>query len=315
MSQSTNNVYPTANHISILRHLSRLENTMIALKDTFVKKGQELDDVIKMGRTHLQDAVPIRLGQEFKSYSSLLERDLTRVKRLYKPLLEINIEATAVGTGLNANSSYVDKVVETLQKSTDYKFIRTTNLIDATQNTDAYTQIYPVLKICMTNMSKIANDLRLMASGPRAGLNEISIPSVQPGSSIMPGKINPVICEVVNQTAFQVIGNDQTVMMASESGQFELNVMEPVLFYNIQQSLHVTNQVLDRFNKYCIKGIQANTSVCKSYVENSIGTITAINPHIGYEKASSIAKEALPNNKSIKEIILRDNTISEEYLK
>ena len=311
MAQSTNDAFPTAIHIATIHLMEKLETSMAALKQTFDEKGIEFDDVIKMGRTHLQDAVPIRLGQEFQSYGRVLSRDMQRIDRLHDALFEVNLGATAVGTGLNADPEYMKKAVEHLASETGIPFKNADNLIDATQNTDAYTAVSAALKIHMTNMSKIANDLRLMASGPRAGFAEINLPARQPGSSIMPGKINPVICEVVNQVAFQVAGNDQSVCMASEAGQFELNVMEPVLVFNLHQSLRIVQRVLDTFNEYCIKGIEANIEHCKSYVENSIGVITALNPHVGYKIATKVAKEALETGVPIRDIILRDGILSE----
>lgn len=311
MAQSTNDSFPTAIHISTIRLITRLEKTMVALQYAFIEKGKEFDHVIKMGRTHLQDAIPIRLGQEFTAYSRVLSRDIKRIRRLYNSLLEVNLGATAIGTGLNADPKYTEKVIKILREETGFEFVNSKDLVDATQNTDSYTEISATLKICMMNMSKVANDLRLMASGPGAGFAEINLPARQPGSSIMPGKINPVICEVVNQVAFQVAGNDQTIGMASEAGQFELNVMEPVLVFNLHQSLQIMNKALERFKTFCVQGIGANTELCKSYVEQSIGVITALNPHVGYEVATEIAKEALETGKSIRDIILRDNILSE----
>ncbi|MFS8630383.1 MAG: aspartate ammonia-lyase, partial [Bacillales bacterium] len=273
MAQSTNDAVPTAVRVALLRSIDRLVNTLEKLANAFHEKAKEFDNVIKMGRTHLQDAVPIRLGQEFKAYESVLLRDIERIKRLRGSLTEINLGATAVGTGLNADPNYIELAVKTLKQITGLPLTNAENLVDATQNTDAYTETSSALKICMLNISKIANDLRLMASGPRAGLAEITLPAKQPGSSIMPGKINPVICEVVNQVAFQVAGNDLTISMASEAGQFELNVMAPVIIYNLQQSIHIMTQVLETFRKDCIEGIQANEERCRAYVENSIGII------------------------------------------
>lgn len=311
MAQSTNDAFPTAIHIATIRLIDQLVQTLEALKKTFFNKGEEFDHIIKMGRTHLQDAVPIRLGQEFQAYGRVLSRDIKRISNSLESLFEVNLGATAVGTGLNADLSYMEKAVELLRELTEYPFRNAENLVDGTQNTDAYTEVSSALKICMVNMSKVANDLRLMASGPRAGFAEINLPARQPGSSIMPGKVNPVICEVVNQVAFQVIGNDQTISMASEAGQFELNVMEPVLVFNLHQSLHMMNQVFDTFRKYCIEGIEANIDICKAYVDRSVGIITALNPHVGYKVATKVAKEAIETGKSVREIILRDNILSE----
>lgn len=310
MAQSTNDAFPTSIHIATIVLIEKLENTMEKLKETFAKKGEEFDHIIKMGRTHLQDAVPIRLGQEFQAYGRVLARDINRLRRVYDSLYEVNLGATAVGTGLNADPTYMKRAVEILRELTNLPLRNAEDLVDATQNTDAYTEVSSALKICMINMSKVANDLRLMASGPRAGFAEITLPARQPGSSIMPGKVNPVICEVVNQVAFQVIGNDQTISMASEAGQFELNVMEPVLIFNLHQSLQMVRQVLAAFNDYCIAGIEANIEKCKTDVERSIGVITALNPHVGYKVATKVAKEALETGISVREILLRDQILS-----
>src|SRR5699024_3843226 len=285
--------------------------TLKDLQAAFLSKGKEFNEIIKMGRTHLQDAVPIRLGQEFEAYGEVLNRDLKRLENARENLLTVNLGATAVGTGLNADPEYMKRAVEILAQLTQYPLVSAENLVDETQTTDAYTEVYSVLKICMLNMSKIANDLRLMGSGPRAGLNELILPARQPGSSIMPGKVNPVICEVVSQVAFQVAGNDHTISMASEAAQFELNVMEPVIVFNLHESLKMMTQVLTVFRRYCIEGIQANIEKCKADVEQSIGIITALNPHIGYDVATQVAKEAIETGISIRELLLRDNILSE----
>lgn len=314
MAQSTNDAFPTAIHISTIRFIDRLVKTLRQLQDTFQDKAEEFDEVLKMGRTHLQDAVPIRLGQEFGAYAQVLARDIKRIERSKDALKEVNLGATAVGTGLNADPRYIKRSVEILNEITNLDFVNAENLVDGTQNTDAYTEVSSALKICMVNMSKVANDLRLMSSGPRAGFAEIQLPARQPGSSIMPGKVNPVICEVVNQVAFQVIGNDVTISMASEAGQFELNVMEPVLVYNLHQSLRIMDRVLKTFSEFCIAGIEANIERCRAYVDQSVGIITALNPHIGYEKATKVAKKAIETGTSVRDIILRDNILSEAAL-
>ncbi|MEX2460196.1 MAG: aspartate ammonia-lyase [Paenibacillaceae bacterium] len=313
-SQSTNDAFPTAIHIATLSLIKKLLGTMEELHQAFQLKAVEFDAVIKMGRTHLQDAVPIRLGQEFQAYSKVLARDIKRIKQTQEHLYEINMGATAVGTGLNADPLYIEKVVELLADISGFPLKTAEDLIDATQNTDAYTEVSASLKVCMINMSKIANDLRLLASGPRAGLGEISLPDRQPGSSIMPGKVNPVMCEVVNQVAFQVIGNDHTICLASEAGQLELNVMEPVLVFNLLQSLSMMNQVFKAFRIYCLEGIKANEARCRGYVENSVGIITALNPHLGYEVSARIAKEAIQTGKSVRELCLLYQVLTAEEL-
>ncbi|WP_248510124.1 aspartate ammonia-lyase, partial [Sporosarcina sp. NCCP-2222] len=273
MSQSTNDAFPTAIKIAAQRLVNELLEAMEQLVDELKGKEQEFDGIIKMGRTHLQDAVPIRLGQEFGAYRSVIERDIERIART-KPLLSsVNMGATAIGTGLNANADYIEMVVDQLSSISGLPLQSAGNLIDSTQNTDVYTELSSALKICMINLSKMANDLRLMASGPRAGFSEINLPARQPGSSIMPGKVNPVMAEVLNQIAFQVIGNDHTISLASEAGQFELNVMEPVLVYNLLQSLTIMKNGIQVFREYCISGITANAERMKEYVEKSIGTL------------------------------------------
>ncbi|QQF61550.1 aspartate ammonia-lyase [Bacillus mojavensis] len=314
MSQSTNDVFPTAIHISTLNLLEKLLKTMEDMHGVFKQKAQEFDSVIKMGRTHLQDAVPIRLGQEFDAYSRVLERDIKRIKQSRQHLYEVNMGATAVGTGLNADPEYIKQVVKHLADISGLPLVGADHLVDATQNTDAYTEVSASLKVCMMNMSKIANDLRLMASGPRAGLAEISLPARQPGSSIMPGKVNPVMAELINQIAFQVIGNDNTICLASEAGQLELNVMEPVLVFNLLQSISIMNNGFRSFTDYCLKGIEANEKRLKQYVEKSAGVITAVNPHLGYEAAARIAREAIMTGQSVRDLCLQHDVLTEEEL-
>ncbi|MGX5632762.1 aspartate ammonia-lyase [Bacillus thuringiensis] len=314
MAQSTNDAFPTGIHIATLMMLEKLLITMEELHSAFRKKAKEFDHVIKMGRTHLQDAVPIRLGQEFEAYSRVLARDIKRIKQSRQHLYEVNMGATAVGTGLNANPTYIEQVVKHLRTFSGFPLVGAEHLVDATQNTDAYTEVSAALKVCMMNMSKIANDLRIMASGPRVGLAEIQLPARQPGSSIMPGKVNPVMAEVINQVAFQVIGNDHTICLASEAGQLELNVMEPVLVFNLIQSISIMNNGFRVFREYCIEGITANEELLKQYVEKSVGTITAVNPHIGYEVASRIAREAIETGKSVRELCLEHGVLTEEEL-
>lgn len=314
MAQSTNDAFPTAFRIALLKTSETLLATMKNMKQVLEEKAEEFDHVIKMGRTHLQDAVPIRLGQEFKAYSYVVKRDIKRIQQAREALYEVNMGATAVGTGLNADTKYISLVVEKLKEISGFPLTSAEYYVDATQNTDGYTSFSSALKISMVNMSKIANDLRLMSSGPRTGLYELNLPVRQPGSSIMPGKVNPVMAEVINQIAFQVIGNDLTVSAASEAGQFELNVMEPVIVFNILQSIHIMNNGFRVFTDYCIKDISANEEQMQHYVDSSIGTITAINPHIGYEKASDIAKEALKTGKSVRELSLERGVMTEEEL-
>lgn len=314
MAQSTNDAFPTAIHIATLSLIEKLLVTMEEMLTAFRKKAVQFDGVIKMGRTHLQDGVPIRLGQEFEAYSRVLERDIKRIKQTRGHLYEVNMGATAVGTGLNADPRYIKRVVELLAELSGLPLTNADHLVDATQNTDAYTEVSAALKVCMINMSKIANDLRLLASGPRAGLGELNLPARQPGSSIMPGKVNPVMAEVVNQVAFQVIGNDHTICLASEAGQLELNVMEPVLVFNLLQSLSMMNQAFKVFRVHCLEEIEANVERCKEYVEKSVGVITALNPHLGYEVVARIAREAILTGQPVRELCLLYNVLTEEEL-
>ncbi|WP_090759943.1 aspartate ammonia-lyase [Bacillus sp. OK048] len=314
MSQSTNDVFPTAIHIATLTLLEKLLVTMEEMQKMFKQKADQFEKVIKMGRTHLQDAVPIRLGQEFEAYSRVLTRDINRIKHTREHLLEVNMGATAVGTGLNADPKYIKDVVKQLAEISGFPLVNAEHLVDATQNTDAYTEVSAALKVCMMNMSKIANDLRLMASGPRAGLGEIRLPARQPGSSIMPGKVNPVMPELINQIAFQVIGNDHTICLASEAGQLELNVMEPVLVFNLLQSISIMNNGFRVFTDHCLAGIEANEERLKEYVDKSVGIITAVNPHLGYEVAARIAREATLTGKSVRELCLQYDVLTEEEL-
>ncbi|OLO26930.1 aspartate ammonia-lyase [Alkalihalophilus pseudofirmus] len=314
MAQSTNDAFPTAIHIACLNLAKGLTKELEDLIQVLSEKEQEFDSVIKMGRTHLQDAVPIRLGQEFGAYRRVITRDLRRLMGSLNELYQINMGATAVGTGLNALPEYIKKVAKYLADITHLPFKTAEDLVDATQNTDAYTELSSALKILAINLSKIANDLRLMSSGPRTGLNEINLPARQPGSSIMPGKVNPVMCEVINQISFQVIGNDHTISLASEAGQLELNVMEPVLVFNLLQSLSILQNGIKVFRQYTIEGITANIERCREMVERSVGIITAINPHVGYETASRIAKEAIQTNRPVREICIERGILSEEEL-
>jgi aspartate ammonia-lyase len=314
MAQSTNDSFPTGIHIATLDLGKKLVAELQLLHDAFAAKEQEFSGLIKMGRTHVQDAVPIRLGQEFGAWRRVVARDLARIRGTGKTLVEVNMGATAVGTGLNADPDYIKAAVKYLADFSGWPIVSAPDLVDATQNTDAYTEVSAALKVCMMNLSKIANDLRLMASGPRCGLGELNLPARQPGSSIMPGKVNPVMAEVVNQVAFQVIGNDTTVCLASEAGQFELNVMEPVLAFNLLQSISIMTSAFRVFRTFCVEGITANAERMKAYVDGSVGVITAINPHVGYETAARIAREANLSGKPVRELILRDKVLTKEQL-
>lgn len=314
MAQSTNDVFPTAIKIASLKLAEALLNSITDLRQALRGKEQEFDDIIKMGRTHLQDAVPIRLGQEFGAYAAAIDRDIKRISQALRGLESINMGATAVGTGLNADMAYIDAVTEVLACNTSLPLVKAYNLVDATQNTDVYVALSGALKVLAVNLSKMANDLRLLASGPRCGFNEINLPAMQPGSSIMPGKVNPVMAEVVNQVAFQVVGNDLTITLASEAGQLELNVMEPVMTFNLLQSLDILSNVISVFANKCVRGITANVRRCRQMVEQSVGIITAINPHVGYETASVVAREAIITGRPVREIVLEQGILTEEEL-
>ena len=269
MAQSTNDAFPTAAHLTIAFLIDELIVVMKDMQAMMLKKSQEFDGMIKMGRTHLQDAVPVRLGQEFKAYAAVVGRDIKRLQTARENVLVVNMGATAVGTGLNAEPEYIKEVVKNLVEISGLPVVGAEDLVDGTQNCDAYAEVSALLKVCMVSMSKICNDLRLMASGPRCGLFELNLPPRQPGSSIMPGKVNPVMAEVINQIAFQVIGNDVTVTMGVEAGQFELNVMEPVFVFNVIQSLTIMANGFKVFTKYLLTDLTANPDRMKAYVENS----------------------------------------------
>ncbi len=313
-SQSTNDVYPTALRIALYVKLEQLKPPLRKLQLAFQKKGKEFKDVLKMGRTQLQDAVPMTLGQEFSAYATTLAEEMRRIKQAQKLIKEINLGATAIGTRINAPQGYGELVTEFFKDLTGIDVFTSPNLIEATWDTGAYVHISSVLKRIALKLSKIASDLRLLSSGPRAGFNEINLPQMQPGSSIMPGKVNPVIPEVVNQVAYKVIGNDVTVTLASENGQLELNVMEPVITVSLFESMNMIIRACNVFRKSCINGITANKEHCRSLVENSIGIVTALSPVIGYENASDIAREALETGKSVYELTIEKKLLSAKEL-
>lgn len=314
MSQSTNDAYPTAVRLALYEYLGKLEKKMGVLSDSFYTKSEEFKDVIKMGRTQLQDAVPMTLGQEFHSFYIMIQEDLEVIKLAKTLVAQMNLGGTAIGTGINTDKNYTALVKENLQKVTNRPFVTACDLIEATQDTSTFVQVSGVLKSIATKISKICNDLRLLSSGPRAGLNEINLPAMQPGSSIMPGKVNPVIPEVVNQVAFQVIGNDVTISMASEGGQLQLNVFEPIIAYNLFQSISMMCNAFETLAIKCIDGITANKIECEQMVLNSIGLVTALNPIIGYQNATKVAKRALDEQKSVYDIVLDENLLNKEEL-
>jgi aspartate ammonia-lyase len=314
LSQSTNDVYPTALRLTLSMKLDGLLVEMQALQDALAAKGREFSDVIKMGRTQLQDAVPMTLGQEFDAWGVTVGEDIARVREAQSLIREINLGATAIGTGLNAPAGYAEKVTARLRQLSGIPVVQSPNLVEATQDTGAYVQLSGVLKRVAVKLSKVSNDLRLLSSGPRAGFGEINLPPMAPGSSIMPGKVNPIIPEVVNQVAFEVIGNDLTVTMAAEAGQLELNAMEPVIAYNLFTSLDMLGRACRTLVNRCIHGITANRERCRQQVENSIGLVTALNPLLGYEKTTQIAEEALRTGKSVTEVVLEGGYLSRETL-
>ena len=314
LSQSTNDAIPTAVRLALHFTMDDLLAAMSELQGYFAQKGAEFADVIKMGRTQLQDAVPMTLGQEFDAYATMIGEDILRVTEAQSLIREINLGATAIGTGLNAHPQYAGLVVQQLRALTGIPVVKASNLVEATQDTGAYVQISGVLKRVAVKLSKICNDLRLLSSGPRAGLNEINLPPMAPGSSIMPGKVNPIIPEVVNQIAFQVVGHDMAVTMASEAGQLELNVMAPVIAYNLFASMVILTRGCRTLGERCIVGITANRDVCRGYVENSIGLVTALNPVLGYEKSSEVAAEALKTGGSVIDIVLEKGYLTQEEL-
>ena len=314
LSQSTNDAYPTSVRIASIFSTQKLVAVLQNLIKSFRDKSKEFSNVIKMGRTQLQDAVPMTLGQEFEAYAVTLEEEIARLNQNAKLFLEINMGATAIGTGINADPEFSSFCVKELRKITGLDLVLAANLIEATQDTGAFIMYSSAIKRLAVKLSKICNDLRLLSSGPRCGLNEINLPPMQPGSSIMPGKVNPVIPEVVNQIAFKVIGNDLSVTLAVEAGQLELNVMEPLIVQSIFESIEMLKSGMETLAYRCINGITANVERCRSMVENSIGLVTALNPFLGYETSTMLAKEALEKNRGVYELVLEKKLLSREEL-
>jgi aspartate ammonia-lyase len=314
MSQSTNDVYPTALKVATYFGILRLVDAMAVLRRAFEAKADEFGDVLKMGRTQLQDAVPMTLGQEFSTYAVMLGEDEERLKEAAMLICEINLGATAIGTGINAHPEYAGRVCRRLADITGIPLVTAPNLVEATQDCGAFVQLSGVLKRVAVKLSKTCNDLRLLSSGPRAGLGEINLPPMQAGSSIMPGKVNPVIPEVVNQIAFEVIGNDVTVSFAAEAGQLQLNAFEPIIAHSLFKSVtHLRNGCLTLAER-CVKGITANRERLRAVVENSIGVVTALNPYIGYANATAVAQQALTTGKSVYELVLEKKLLSKVQL-
>ncbi len=314
MSQSTNDVYPTALKIAAYIGIHRLIEAMAALRGAFEAKAVEFKDVLKMGRTQLQDAVPMTLGQEFTTYAVMLGEDEMRLREAALLVCEINMGATAIGTGINAHPDYAAIVCGHLRDLTGIPLVTASNLIEATQDCGSFVQLSGVLKRVAVKLSKVCNDLRLLSSGPRVGLNEINLPPMQAGSSIMPGKVNPVIPEAVNQIAFEVIGNDITVSFAAEAGQLQLNAFEPIIAHSLFKSVTHLRAGCDILRERCVTGITANVEHLRRGVENSIGIVTALNPTIGYANATAIAQEALTTGRSVYDLVLEHKLLTKAEL-
>ena len=312
--QSTNDAYPTAARVGIQLAGDTLLAAIKQLKIAFEQKSFEFAPVIKMARTQLQDAVPMSLGQEFKAFAVTIGEELSRIEEAGKLLCEVNLGGTAIGTGINSHKDYGTLAIAHLAKLSNKPVVQAGNLVEATSDMGAFVYYSGILKRLAVKLSKICNDLRLLSSGPRTGFGEISLPAVQPGSSIMPGKVNPVIPEAVNQTAYQVIGNDLAVTLAAEAGQLQLNAMEPLIIYNLLNSIKMMTSSCNMLNEKCITGITANVSRCQEHVTNSIGTITALVPVLGYSNASAIASQALRENKTISELVLSHGYLNQEQL-
>lgn len=314
LSQSTNDVYPTALKLASCFGIFDLTDAMYKLQLVFQAKAEEFQDVLKMGRTQLQDAVPMTLGQEFSTYAVMLGEDIERLTEASELIHEINLGGTAIGTGINAHPDYARLVCQYLSEQTGIELTTASNLVEATQDCGAFVQLSGVLKRIAIKLSKTCNDLRLLSSGPRAGLNEINLPAVQAGSSIMPGKVNPVIPEVVNQVAFEVIGNDTTISFAAEAGQLQLNAFEPIIAHSLFKSIsHLRNACVTLADN-CVTGISANPELLRAQVENSIGLVTALSPYLGYAVSSRLAKDALSSGRRVYDLVLEGELMSEKQL-
>jgi len=314
LSQSTNDAYPTSIKIALILSNQSIIKVLQNLIFAFREKAKEFSHILKMGRTQLQDAVPMTMGQEFEAYAVTLSEEIDRLNQNARLFLEVNMGATAIGTGINSDPDYSPKVIDRLRQVTGFDIVLAENLVEATQDAGAFIMYSSAIKRLAIKLSKICNDLRLLSSGPRCGLNEINLPPMQPGSSIMPGKVNPVIPEVVNQIAYKVIGNDLTISFAVEAGQLELNVMEPIIVQCMFESIEMLKNGMETLTHRCIKGITANEKRCRELVENSIGLVTALNPFLGYETSTMLAKEALETNKGIYQLVIEKNLMSKAEL-
>ena len=314
MSQSTNDAYPTSFKLAFIFMNEELVSELRRLIAAFRQKGEEFKEIIKMGRTQLQDAVPMTVGQEFEAFAANLEEEVERLNQNAKLFLEVNMGATAIGTGINSEPEYSAKCIKNLRIISGEEFVLASNLIEATPDAGSAVMYSSALKRMAVKLSKICSDLRLLSSGPRCGLSEINLPPMQPGSSIMPGKVNPVIPEVVNQICFRVIGNDLTVTFAAEAGQLQLNVMEPVLVDSIFSSIKMLEKGMERLRTPCVEGITVNADRCREMVLNSIGIVTALNPTLGYKNSSRIAKRALKENRSVYDLVLEEGLLTKAEL-
>ena len=309
MSQSTNDIYPCSGKLAALALMPALLDQLTRLEKALSDKAEEFDHVLKVGRTQLQDAVPIRLGQEFHAYASAIKRDLKRISDVREQISVMNMGATAIGTAINVPASYLDDIAKDVSDASGIAVTNNTDLVDGTQNLDGLVAVSGMLKACAVTLSKMSNDLRLMSSGPKTGLGEINLPGKQNGSSIMPGKVNPVIPEVVTQVAYAVIGNDMTITMCAEAGQLELNAFEPVAFYRLFESITAMTGAVKTLVDNCVLGITANADRCTYLLEHSVCTVTALVPHIGYKRAAEIAKTALKTGKTIRELVVEENLL------
>lgn len=314
MCQSTNDVFPTAGKITAIKMIHQVILQLERLYNALIAKSFAFENILKMGRTQLQDAVPVRLGQCFNAYATMVSRDIDRLIKSLDEMKTVNLGATAIGTSINAPLSYVKNIVPTLKTVVNLDLKQARDLIDATQNIDCFVAVSGILKTCAVNLSKMCNDLRLLSSGPKTGIGEINLTAKQNGSSIMPGKINPVIPEVVSQVAFNVIGNDLTITMAAEAGQLELNAFEPILFYNLFESLETLSHAISTLVDNCIIGITANEDHCLELLEESVGIATALCPYIGYKKSAEIAKSSLKTGIPIRKLVLKNGILTKEKL-
>jgi aspartate ammonia-lyase len=314
MAQSTNDVIPTAIRLASLEMLDPLLEQLEGLERALSAKAGEFDHILKSGRTHLQDAVPIRMGQEFGAYAAAIRKNREGLESCIPALLELGIGGTAVGTGLNAEPAYITAMIDELTIATGFPLVASSDLFEAMQNMDPFVALSSSLRRTAVNLGRIANDLRLLASGPRTGLDEITLPAIQPGSSIMPGKINPSMAEMTNMVCFQVMGCDQAVLLAAQAGQLELNVMMPLISWNLTFSLELLKNCVQKFTESCISGIVANESRCRRYLDESLGLVTVLAPYIGYNASAAIAKESVASGRSIREIVLEQNLMAMEEL-